>query len=302
MSASSTAWPNSSLAAGTHPFLWSVRRELWEYRSIYVAPAAVAGVFLFGFLFQLFSLPETVRRAMSLGGVEQRNALVQPYDFAAGAIMLVAFLVAGFYCIDCLYGERRDRSMLFWKSMPVSDTTAVLAKASVPLVVVPTVIFALTLVTQTIMLVLSTIVLAANGMNVADLWRNVALFPSVFLILYHLVTVHVLWYAPIYCWLLLVSAWSRRAPLVWAVLPPLVIGIFEKLVFHTSHFGSFIGSRFAGGPEMDPSSMNGTFPFHPGLHLTPGHLLIAPGLWGGLLFAALFLSAAIYLRRYRDPV
>ena len=49
-------------------------------------------------------------------------------------IMLSTTLVAVFYCLDALYGERRDRSILFWRSLPVSDTVAVLTKASIPIV------------------------------------------------------------------------------------------------------------------------------------------------------------------------
>ncbi len=61
----------------------------------------------------------------------------QPYTFAAGCIMATAFIVGVFYCLDALHGERRDRSILFWKSLPVSDLTTVLSKASIPLVVLP---------------------------------------------------------------------------------------------------------------------------------------------------------------------
>ena len=57
-----------------------------------------------------------------------------------------------FYCLDALYGERRDRSILFWKSLPVSDLTTVLSKASIPIVVLPLLTFAVTVATQLIML------------------------------------------------------------------------------------------------------------------------------------------------------
>ena len=292
----------TSATSPTRPLYWSIRRELWEVRSIYVAPLAVAGVFLLGFLFYLHKLPASVRAALPPQAMEQREALVQPFDYAAVSIMGIAFIVSLLYSLEALYAERRDRSILFWKSLPVSDRTTVLAKASIPLLVVPVVCCAVTFALQAMMLALSSLVLLASGLSPAILWSSLSFLPSFFYLLYHIFTVHVLWYAPIYAWLLLLSAWARRAPLLWAVVPPLAIGIFEQLVFHSAYFRSFLGSRLSGGPEMDSSSMDGGFPFHHGVHLTPGHFLMSPGLWIGLLFAAGFLWAAARIRRYREPV
>ena len=70
--------------------------------------------------------------------------------------------------------------------------------------------------------------------------------PESLLLLYHLVMVHSLWYAPIYAWLLLVSGWARRAPFLWAVLPPLAIGVVEKVAFNTSHFAAMLANRISG--------------------------------------------------------
>jgi ABC-2 type transport system permease protein len=285
------------------PLYWSIRRELWESRAVYIAPVAVAGVFLLGFLLYLHKFPADLRFEIAAYPEKKHpDILMQPFDFAAAAVMGIAFLVGLLYCIEALNTERRDRSILFWKSLPVSDLTVVLSKASIPFLVVPAVCYGITFVLQSIMLVLSSLVLSASGLGVSLLWNTLNYFPSSFYLLYHIFTVHVLWYAPIYGWLLLISAWARRAPLVWAVIPPLAIGIFERLVFHTSYFGQFIGSRFSGGPEMDTSSMDGGFPFHHGVHLTPGNFLMSPGLWIGLLFTAVFLFAAARIRRYREPV
>src|SRR5438132_12593891 len=107
--------------SATRPMYWSVRRELWENRSIYIAPLAVAAVTLFGFLIA------TIGRALSTTDPAERRALLEePYTFAALLIMGTTFVVAVFYCLDALHGERRDRSILFWKSLPVSDLTTVL--------------------------------------------------------------------------------------------------------------------------------------------------------------------------------
>ena len=282
-------------------FYWSVRRELWEYRSIYLAPLAIAGVVLLSFVFVLISLPHMMRILPSLDAEHQREALAHPYDISAGLIMAAAFIVSIFYSIDALYGERRDRSIIFWKSLPVSDLTTVLAKASIPLVVLPLGSFVITVVTQAIMVLLSSLVLLASGFSVATLWTQVQPHQTLLLLLYHLVTAHMLWYAPLYAWLLLVSAWARRAPFLWAIFPPLAIGIFEKVAFHSSILVNLIGDRYSGGSDAI-SSMMGDMPFDPGMHVNPGAFLAAPGLWIGLIFAGIFLVAAARLRRYRDAM
>src|SRR5207247_4279204 len=99
------------------------------------------------------------------------GVIEQPYDMAALFIMAISFLVAVFYCIDALYGERRDRSILFWKSLPVSDGTTVLSKMSIPVVVVPLVTFAITVATHIAMLVLSSAILLGSGTRSAALWN-----------------------------------------------------------------------------------------------------------------------------------
>jgi ABC-2 type transport system permease protein len=282
----------------THPFYWSIRRELWEHRYLYIAPLAIAGVVLLAFTFYLLHLPQTMR---TLDPANPREALARPFDFAAGAIMAVAFLLSIFYSVDALYGERRDRSILFWKSMPVSDLTTVLSKATIPLVFLPLSAFAITAATQTVMLILSSTVLLAKGLSVSTLWTQLQLYQVLSMLLYHLVTAHMLWYAPFYTWLLLVSAWARRAPLVWGLVPPIAIGIFESVAFHTSHFVEFLNDRYSLGSDTS-ASMMGDFPFHPGMHVDPAAFLMAPGLWLGLLATAAFLAAATHERRNREPI
>ncbi len=304
MNTQSNAMPESPLGSQgiapaalseTRPMYWSVRRELWENRSIYVAPLAVAAVTVFGFLIA------TIGRAMSTTDLAQRRAVLEePYTFAMFLIMGAAFVVGIFYSLDALHGERRDRSILFWKSLPVSDLTTVLSKASVPLVILPLFSFALTVATQLIMLLLGSTVLLASGLSAAPLWTRVPLFQMWMMLLYHMVAVHMIWYAPIYCWMLLVSAWTRRAAFLWAILPPLAIGIVEKLAFNTKHFASMMQYRFSGGPEA--VGMPGSFKIDPMTHLTPGHFLSSPGLWAGLIVAAIFLAVTVRLRRYQGPI
>jgi ABC-2 type transport system permease protein len=280
---------------------WSIRRELWESRSIYIAPLAAAVVFLLGFLITMIHLPQKMRALSALDPAHQREAIAMPYDMAASLLMLTAMIVGMFYCLGALQGERRDRSILFWKSLPVSDLTTVLSKASIPFVVLPLLTFAITVATQWIMLLLSTVVLWANGLNAATLWTRLSFFQMSLWLLYHLVTVHALWQAPIYGWLLLISAWARRAAFLWAALPLLAIGAVERLVFNTRHFAAVLENRFTGG-GAEALTMPGTFPMNPMTHLTPGTYLSSSGLWIGLVFTALCLAAAVRLRRYRGPI
>ena len=282
----------------TRPMYWSVRRELWENRSIYIAPLVVAAVVLFGFLISTIHLQDKMRAALALDPMKQHELIERPYDFAALLLMGTTFVVAVFYCLDALHGERRDRSILFWKSLPVSDLITVVSKASIPLLVLPLLTFAITVVTQLIMLLLSTVVLLGSGLSVSTLWSHVSLFQMSLALLYHLLVVHGLWYAPIFGWLLLVSAWARRTPFLWAALPPLAIGVVEKIAFNTSHFAAMLGNLIGGG-EAGAASTGDSMSMGA---LVTGHPLSAPSFWVGLAFAAACLAAAVRLRRNREPI
>jgi ABC-2 type transport system permease protein len=236
-----------------------------------------------------------------LDAIQQREAIAGPYDMVAGLMMLTGILVSVFYCLDALYGERRDRSILFWKSLPVSDLTTVLAKASIPLIFLPLIVFVTTVATHLIMLLGSSVVALASGQSVAALWKMVSLPQMSWLLFYHLLTAHVLWPAPVYCWLLLVSGWARRATFLWAVLPILVIAGVERIVFHTSNFAMTVGSHLIGSAPVDFSAGD-AFPTNPMTHLALGSFLSSSGLWLGLALAAIFLATAVRLRRYREPI
>src|SRR5919108_5949051 len=273
MSTQTNAMPASAESQTTAPgvipvtrqIFWALRREFWENRFIYLGPLGVAALFLFGFLIHSLIHPAGGGRGLSaLAPDKLRDAIIQPYDMAGAMLMGAFILVAVFYCIETLQRERRDRSILFWKSLPISDVTTVLTKASIPFLFLPLISCAIAFVTQFLMLLVSSVVLAGSGLSVATYWAQVSLFQGSLLLLYHVMTVHVLWSAPIYGWLLLVSAWARRAALLWAVLPPLAIGTLEKLLFDTTHFAAFIGRFFTGGPEG--SYPPGTMPMDPGTH------------------------------------
>jgi ABC-2 type transport system permease protein len=305
MSTESNAMPESPLESqviapvvisATRRMYWSVRRELWENRSIYLAPLAVAAVTLFGFLIA------TIGRAVATVDPARKAAvLAESNSFAAVLIMGTAFIVGIFYSLDSLYGERRDRSILFWKSLPVSDLTTVLSKFAIPLIILPLLSFAIAVVTQFVMMLLSSAVLLGSGLSVGTLWARMSFFHMSLMILYHILTVHGLWYAPIYGWLLLVSAWAPRAPFLWAFLPPFVIWGVEKIAFRTSHFLGMLQYRLT-GPEPSTTTARSGNLMEMMSALTPVQFFSTPGLWIGLVVAAGFLAAAVRLRRYQGPI
>lgn len=290
----------SAMIPASRVFYWAVRRELWENRSIYLAPLSVAGVALLAFL--LSAMGGVWQRHLRVGPDPTREAVVMPFDIVAALLMLTCILVSFFYCLDALHGERRDRSILFWKSLPVSDATTVLAKASIPLAVVPLLTFAITVVTQWIMLMVGSAILLGSGVSVGMLWAKVGFGRMSLLLLYHLLTAHALWPFPVYCWLLLVSGWARRATFLWAALPVIAISAVELIVFHTFHFAALVGSRLIGAAPAFASMPGEEFPSGPMTHVTAGAFLGSPGLWVGLAVAAGFLALAVQVRRYREPI
>jgi len=255
-------------------------------------------VVLFGFLVSTIGLPERRRAVLLLDPAKARAAIEMPYNVAAMMLIFTAFIVGVFYCLDALHGERRDRSILFWKSLPVSDLTTLLSKATIPLAVLPLTTFAIIVVTQSVMLLWTSALLILHGMSPASTWINFPLFQQSLILLYGLVAI-ALWHAPIYGWALLVSGWARRATFLWAVVPFLAIGFFENITFGTSHFALMLKHRLMGfAPQA--FAFNAHSIDCP--QLTPGKYLSTPGLWLGLLFAVAFVTAAVRLRRYRGPL
>jgi ABC-2 type transport system permease protein len=282
----------------TRPLLWSVRRELWESRVVVVAPLAVAALVGMATAVSLLGLGDRWRAAADPAVA---HALVaKPFGLAPAPIMLAAFLVGLFYALDALHGERRDRSLLFWKSLPVSDRTAVIAKAAIPIVVLPAYAFLLSLATLAVLLLVGTAIFASPGdPGPAVLWREVHWLAEPVFMIYGL-AVHALWFAPVYAWLLLVSAWARRLPLLWAALPPVALAAIEAATSGTKHVATFLGRRATGAMETAFAVDAGRLERLD--QLTPLRFLASPGLWLGLAFAAGCLALAVRLRRSHVPL
>jgi ABC-2 type transport system permease protein len=212
--------------------------------------------------------------------------------------MGTGFIIGIFYSLDALYGERRDRSILFWKSLPVSDLATVLSKFAIPIVILPILTFGIAVATQFAMLLSGAIL--SGGARGAMHGTNMPFMQMTLMLLYHMLTVHGLWYAPLYAWLFLISAWAPRAPFIWAFLPPFVVWGVERIALRSSHFLEMLLYRLT-GPEPSTPARSGDLMAVISA-LTPGQFFRTPGLWSGLAIAAVFLAAAVRLRRYREAI
>jgi len=263
---------------------------------LYLVPTVVAGIALT--LFALSSFAGIWEPALRLNPGPK---VAEPYMMLMGLVMFIALLMGVFYSLEALHGERRDRSILFWKSLPVSDLTTVLAKASIPMLWLPLFSYVLGIAIQFLALLWGSLVVAVHGDSVALLWQNVGWFHGAVMLLYHLITVHVLWYAPFYGYLFYISARVRHAAILWAATPLLAIVGLERMIFGTRYFLDLLKDRFQGGAEganyMGLDSTPGAM-----THITPGWFLISPGLWIGLAITALFLWGAARSRRERGPL
>jgi ABC-2 type transport system permease protein len=274
-------------------FLWSVRREAWENRSVYLAPLLISALLLAGFLVAGLNHGLNSR-------VPPRFAAI-PFSLAASVILVTGWLVGVLYAADALYGDRRDRSILFWKSMPVPDWVTVLSKASVALIVIPFLSTVAAFATQLVMLVASSIIMSSAGDDASFPWRVWPIASQTLVMLYG-VAIHILWFAPIYSWFILVSACAPRGPLLTAVLPIVALFAAEKLAFGSSWLLASIQYRItgavSGGFTRPPKGQS----YYDLSQLDPARFFSNPDLWLGLVVAALFLGLAVWRRRYSQPI
>ncbi|HYH78654.1 MAG TPA: hypothetical protein VEX86_02630 [Longimicrobium sp.] len=288
--------------APTRPLYWSVRRELWENRSIHRAPLGVAVFSAVAMFVHAVTMPSHMPGMLANDPLLAPGAVTVIYRVPASLMLLTAFIVAVFYCLDALSSERRDRSILFWKSLPVSDGTTVLAKAIVPLVILPLVTFAAICAMHTALLLMSIAARLVQGQGLASWWNALQLFELWGALLYAVV-VMTLWHAPIHGFLLLVSGWARRTAALWAILPLLALGVIEYLTMNTMHVAAMVEHRVHGWyEEAFAIRVPESVPFSAPSTMDPGKFLATPGLWIGLALAAVFIAAAIRMRRYREPI
>jgi ABC-2 type transport system permease protein len=240
----------------------------------------------------------------ALANPKKADVLMMPYAVVCLAVIVTGLAFAAFYSISALHAERRDRSILFWKATPVSDLTTVLAKAFVPLVVLPPVMFAMMLGGCLAALLISTIAALLGGFDPREMWSRLHLgflwasFGRGMLFM-------PLWYAPVVAWLMLVSAWARRVPFLWAIAPLIGSAIVEG-VLYGKQLGLVTAVLFhrLTGWFMEAFSVGarGKEPVGAWSDLDPTHFLTNPQLWAGLAVAVLFLALAVRVRRDADTI
>jgi ABC-2 type transport system permease protein len=287
-----------------------IRREFWEHRSLWITPLIVAGLLV------LAAIPLHVGNDIStgpdniLGDARNRLGVFTLVLWAQSVPQyLVMTIVLSFYLMDCLYLERKDRSILFWKSLPVSDATTVLAKLLVALVVVPLCVYLTAMVASVLFQTILAVRIAHGSLpNVAVTWDTVAWLKVEGLMLYGLV-VSMLWYAPLAALLLLVSAWARKNVFLWTTLPPVIAIIMERIAFGTRYTKQLLQYRTWG--IWDALGVNPSPPEGVGHgrvvsladlfdDIAMGKAFLNIDLWLGLAVAAVFIFAAVRIRRYRD--
>ncbi len=211
-------------------------------------------------------------------------------------MLLVLFLVTFYYLLGSLYSDRKDRSILFWKSMPVSEWEEVLAKLGVATLVAPAIYIGVSLLMQLVNSGLAMLVLYRMDRDPVELvLGNLDVAALVFNQVSGWVLT-LLWLAPLYAWLMLASAGARRSPLLLAIAPVLALVVIERLFLGTALVGDAVGRHLPHANEETGTVVA----FYTGAPNWLGQDYA--GLAFGLLFAAAALWAAVWLRRNRFEI
>lgn len=320
---------------------WLLRREFWEHKgSMYFAPlvvaalmlAAMVGSLIFGKAVRVFNVEVNgaqVDGAAVIHGLplEMQAKLAQiatsGYLFVSAPLFLMLGVVVFWYCLGALYDERRDRSILFWKSLPISDEMSVLSKVLTAAVVSPVVTGLVAIAMSLVFLFVACTVLSFHGLN---LFSRVIASPNLYLApigLLSLLPVYIVWALPTIGWLMLVSSWARSKVFLWAVAAPVVALLIVRwisfLIYGLEPGG---GPLFAGAKELVIRGLTGVIPgiwfkfttVSPETLMLPGKAgLNVNGLitqswaslgsldaWIGVAAGVAMLFAAIRIRRWRD--
>jgi ABC-2 type transport system permease protein len=295
-----------------------IQRELWEHRSIYVTPAAI------GLIVCLMAITGQVAvsamgehldfallGATALGENERAAALTGLLTFISIPLFLSMMILTTFYTLDCLYAERKDRSILFWRSLPVTDSETVISKLITALVVIPLVTLLLIMITHLAVLLIASVWVSVRGADAWYLiWSAAPLFDSWMVTLIYLLTVP-LWLSPFIGWFLFVSAFTKRAPFLMAFMLLIVLPMLEKIFLTSSYLATALVDRIK-MPLFTSEEISLNFndmddvrdAAESGVSLLSLIDLTAffgsPGLWAGIIVCGLLTTAAIYLRRFRD--
>jgi ABC-2 type transport system permease protein len=282
--------------------MWLVRREFWENRAIWMIPAVFGGLLILAALFGHVGLPDA-------GSRPEAKDVAAIFLIIFGVMFYAVMAVyTTWYLLDCLYADRKDRSILFWKSLPLSDTETVLSKLMVGMLVIPVVYFIAADVTSLIAaFILSIRARASLG---SALWQPDQWLQIQVLWMYAIVTT-ALWFLPITGWLLVVSAWAKRAVMLWSILPPLALCIIERFL-GTTVLWQILRYRLFGWPAV---AVRGNFRGGAGGNVNPsdiprsvwslidaGGFFTNPQVWIGAAVGVALIIGAIQLRMRRTEV
>ncbi|HEX2667944.1 MAG TPA: ABC-2 transporter permease [Gammaproteobacteria bacterium] len=308
-----------------------IRREFWENRSLWLVPMVFAAILTVLSVYMLVAV--LVNHSGAVNNIDidngphfqisdmpdlrdasdaEINGFVRVVTFSLSFMFSrLMLIVTFFYLLDSLYADRRDRSVLFWRSMPVSDTRTVLSKLATAVIGVTVVAFAVTVAFELVLLVLGLILGAALGTHPFVLLAHPGAFLSSWLLVAWGELVQALWYLPIFAWVMLASSWAKKTPFLWTVLVPVGIIVAEAWVFHTGYFARMVAHQTVDwlplAYNFEPLAMKSSHSFaEVGGELfgigNIGKVLAAPRLWIGAAVAAVFIYGAIELRRKRSEI
>lgn len=315
---------------------WLMKREFWEHRGgFFWAPVVTAGVF---FTFALMGVitAQVFKRhffgEMKIGiSLQKMTEQMSPEDLAqlgpaidlgllgyGSVIQLVLGFVLFFYLLGSLYDDRRDRSVLFWKSMPISDAQTVLSKVISATVIAPVIALAASIALQLGALLLGSLFLLLHGVSPITMIWGPAEPLSVWFKMIATLPINALWALPTIGWLMMVSAYARSKPFLWATLLPIGVGVLASWFDVLSTFSipdykvwqygiaHLLGGVFPGFYEVQ----FGPSEFVKGVEVAGlagasswsrlGEVLISPSMWIGVVAGVAMLFAATRLRRWRD--
>ncbi len=295
-----------------------VRRELWEHRSIYVTPAVV-GLVMILTLLTAFVFASGYQEIVDIGIVGAQNLAGEAERRAALLALMIGntvpFIFAGailsiFYSLDSLYAERKNKSILFWRSLPITDAETVISKLLTTVLVIPLIAFAVIVIVHLIILAITSIFVSIEGgSSVLLVWKSAPLF-DVWAGMLIIMILLPIWFSPFAGWFLFVSAWTKRSPLLMAFLPLIMVPTLEYWVLRTHLIWDAIQSRFEQLPffiGIDPEQFFDDERFVASTdavsllaYIDIGSFLASPQMWAGVVVCGLFTTAAIYVRRYRD--
>ena len=307
-----------------------LQREYWEHRGAFVKTPLVIGVvtvviLLLGYLTtERFDQIMNNGQAIELGGATLANvdpslisSFIDIFMLTTGSLYhFVLFVILFFFLLGSLYDDRKDGSILFWKSLPVSDTQTVLSKLLTAVIVAPLIFTACLIISHLLFFIVMSLLLLINGVNpFTILWANINFLNNWGAFLIGCLA-QAMWAMPIYGWLLFASSYSKRRPFLLAVFGPLLVGfvwywynaIFEYNVMKVGVFKT-IGilmakatTPFTSGLGFDFESIDFDARNQSSLELIKSMLngLTNSSIYYGMLFAVVMVALAVYVRRFRN--